>query len=64
MTQQEIIERDVRLLIGDLHLQLVMARAQIATLEQQRRDRDLDKQPGHDPYEPNGKGKPEETPPP
>ena len=33
MTQQEIIERDVRLLIGDLHLQLVMARARIQELE-------------------------------
>jgi hypothetical protein len=33
MTQQDIIERDVRMLIGDLHLQLVMARARIAELE-------------------------------
>jgi hypothetical protein len=33
MTQQEIIERDVRLVIGDLHLQLIMARARIAELE-------------------------------
>lgn len=33
MTQQEIVERDVRLLIGDLHLQLVMARARIQELE-------------------------------
>ena len=33
MTQQEIIERDVRMLIGDLSLQLLMARARIAELE-------------------------------
>lgn len=36
MNQQEIIERDVRLLIGDLHLQLIMARARIAELESQQ----------------------------
>jgi hypothetical protein len=39
MNQQEIIERDVRLLIGDLHLQLIMARARIAELEQAPVDR-------------------------
>lgn len=57
MTQQEIVERDVRLLIGDLHLQLVMARAQIATLEQQLAAKEPE-QPGHG--EPNGKGRPAE----
>jgi hypothetical protein len=34
MTSQEIIERDVRMLIGDLHLQLVMARAQMQELQE------------------------------
>lgn len=55
MTQQEIIERDVRLLIGDLHLQLIMARAQITTLEQRPVERDEQSKP-------NGKHPPgEET---
>ena len=35
MTQQELIERDVRLALGDLHLQLIMARARVQELEQQ-----------------------------
>jgi len=35
MTQQEIIERDVRITLGDMHLQLIMARARIQELEQQ-----------------------------
>lgn len=34
MTQQEMIDRDLRLLLGDLQLQLVFAKARIAELEQ------------------------------
>jgi len=35
MTQQELIEQNVRMLLGDLQLQLIMARARIAELEGQ-----------------------------
>jgi hypothetical protein len=35
MNSQDTIEQSVRLVIGDLHLQLIMARARIAELEQQ-----------------------------
>lgn len=55
MNTQEIIERDVRMLIGDLHLQLVMARARIQELEQQ----DAVQQQA---YRPNGKEAPDEAP--
>ena len=34
MTQQEMIEQNVRLALGDLTLQLIVARARIAELEQ------------------------------
>jgi hypothetical protein len=34
VTQQEMIDRDLRLLLGDLQLQLVFAKARIAELEQ------------------------------
>jgi len=34
MTQQEIIDREIRMLLGDLQLQLVFAKARIAELEQ------------------------------
>lgn len=33
-TNQELIEQNIRILIGDLQLQLVFAKAQIQTLEQ------------------------------
>lgn len=33
MTQQEIVDREIRLLLGDLQLQLVFAKARIAELE-------------------------------
>lgn len=33
MTQQEFIDQNVRMLIGDLQLQLVIARGRIAELE-------------------------------
>ena len=33
-TQQELIEQNVRMLLGDLQLQLIVARARIAELEQ------------------------------
>lgn len=35
MTGQELIEQNVRMLIGDLQLQLIIARARIAELESQ-----------------------------
>jgi hypothetical protein len=37
MTQQEMIEQNVRMLIGDLQLQLIVARARLAELEQAQR---------------------------
>lgn len=33
-SQQELVEQNIRVLLGDLQLQLVFAKAQIATLEQ------------------------------
>jgi hypothetical protein len=33
MNQQEMIDRDIRLLIGDMQLQLLFAKARIAALE-------------------------------
>jgi hypothetical protein len=44
MTQQELIEQNVRMLLGDLQLQLIMARARIQELEQAASDSMLDKQ--------------------
>jgi hypothetical protein len=38
MTQQELIEQNVRMLIGDLQLQLIVARARIVELEQAEKD--------------------------
>jgi len=35
MTQQELIEQNVRMALGDLTLQLIVARARLAELEQQ-----------------------------
>lgn len=35
MTQQERIERDFRLTLGDMHVQLIVAQARIAELEAQ-----------------------------
>ena len=32
-TQQEVIDHDVRMMLGDLQLQLIMARGRIAELE-------------------------------
>jgi len=52
MTQQEMIEQNVRLLLGDLQLQVVVLKARVAELEQEQKDRDLDKQPGD--IKPNG----------
>jgi len=46
VTQQEMIDRDLRLLLGDLQLQLVFAKARIAELEQTVASR------------PNGDGRP------
>lgn len=58
-TQQEIIEREVRMLIGDLHLQLVMARARIAELEQAMPN--PSKMDGRDSPLPNGQDQPQEA---
>ena len=33
MNMQEVVERDVRMALGDMTLQLIMARARIAELE-------------------------------
>ena len=38
MTQQEMIDRDIRMLVGDMQVQLIFARARIAELEQQLAD--------------------------
>jgi len=37
-TQQELIEQNIRVLLGDLQLQLVFAKAQISVLEEQVAD--------------------------
>jgi hypothetical protein len=59
MTQQESVEQNVRLAIGDLTLQLIMARGRIAELEQQLAD--LSAAPEQEQPVPkmNGKGKEE-----
>jgi hypothetical protein len=49
MTQQEMIEQNVRLALGDLTLQLIVLKARIAELEQQP--------PEPTEAKPNGKGK-------
>ena len=36
MTQQEIVEREVRMIIGDLTLQLIVTKAKLAELEQEQ----------------------------
>ena len=46
MNSQELIEQNVRLALGDLTLQLIVARARIAELEQAEPE-----------AKPNGKGK-------
>jgi len=33
-TQQEMVEQNLRMLIGDLQIQLIFAKAQVQTLEQ------------------------------
>ena len=33
--QQQLVEQNVRAVIGDLHVQLIMAQARVAELEQQ-----------------------------
>ncbi|MET0651007.1 MAG: hypothetical protein ABWY63_00715 [Hyphomicrobiaceae bacterium] len=38
MTPQEFIDQNVRLLLGDLQLQIVMLKARIAELEQEREE--------------------------
>lgn len=53
-SQQQAIERDVRLALGDMHLQLIMARARIAELEQHLAAKEPEAPP-----KPNGKDKPE-----
>lgn len=35
MNSQEIVEQQIRMVLGDMHVQLIMARARIAELEQQ-----------------------------
>jgi hypothetical protein len=35
MNSQEIVEQQIRMVLGDLHVQLIMARAKVAELEQQ-----------------------------
>lgn len=61
MTQQERIEHNFRLTLGDLHIQLIVANAKIAELEAQIAAAELDKQeplPGEAlPVKGNGKGK-------
>ena len=67
MTTQENVDRSLRLLLGDMHVQLILANAQIADLQEQvamltalapplvpKKPRD----------KPNGKVPHEETPPP
>jgi hypothetical protein len=58
MTQQEHIERSLRMLIGELQVQVLVANARIAELQEEAAERDLDKQPEPDPIpKTNGKSK-------
>jgi hypothetical protein len=45
MTQQEHIERSLRMLIGELQVQVLVANARIAELQEEAAERDLDKKP-------------------
>jgi hypothetical protein len=59
MTMQEHIERDVRLLIGDLQFQVVVLNARVQELQQELANRDaMEKAPGPElPPKHNGKVK-------
>jgi len=56
MTQQEIVERDVRLALGDLTLQLIVARAEAQSLREQIEAQAEPPLPGEK-VKPNGKAK-------
>lgn len=56
MNTQELIEQNVRVVIGDLTLQAIVLKARIAELEESIAQGDLDKQPGPEPKA-NGKHK-------
>jgi len=57
MTQQERIERDFRLTLGDMHVQLIVAQARIAELEAQIAAADQDKpEPAYTKEAHNGQG--------
>jgi hypothetical protein len=53
--QQQAIETNVRMTLGDLQLQLIVARARITELEQQLAKEEVPPEPA----KPNGKDKPE-----
>jgi len=59
MTAQDRIERDLRLFIGDLQVQILMLKAQIAEFQEDAAAAELDKQPAEpdikQPHKTNGK---------
>jgi hypothetical protein len=58
MTQQEHIERNLRMLIGELQVQIIVANARISELLEEAEQRDMDKQSGPElPPKYNGKVK-------
>lgn len=66
MTGQELIDRDIRVLLGDLQLQVIFGRARIAELEEQLAIATAPKteeQPPADKTKLNGKAAPAGAPP-
>ena len=58
MNQQQQIEQNVRMTLGDMHLQLIVANARIAELEAQIAAAELDKsEPEPEKLKANGKDK-------
>ena len=54
---QENIDRDLRMLVGDLSVQIIFAKAQVAELERQLAEAQAQIEPR---AKPNGKGKDEQ----
>ena len=57
MTQQEHIERSLRMLIGELQVQIIVANARISELLEEAERRDIDKTGPELPPKHNGKVK-------
>jgi hypothetical protein len=43
MTQQELVEQNIRLVLGDMQLQLILARAEVQALKEQIEANERDK---------------------